>query len=89
MKHPFLAGLGLHGNLSGGHGSQARGTWQLSPWDMAADPWDMAPRVHGSWESSKPCFTLGPTVGVYRHGPCHLEGTWIENITVKVGFLPF
>ena len=19
----------------------------------------------------------------------HLEGTWIENITVKVGFLPF
>ena len=20
---------------------------------------------------------------------CYLEGTWIENITVKVGFLPF
>ena len=44
MKHPFLAGIGLHGNLSVGHGSQARGTWQLSPWDMAADLWDMAPR---------------------------------------------
>ena len=41
MKHPSLAGIGLHGNLSGGHGSQAPGTWQPTRGTWRPGTWQL------------------------------------------------